>query len=352
MRFSDRKDFLRTRKILLISAASLLLVLSILLYIVLGKTRGVYYELTEFVMGTRVRVYVAGDKMPSKILAQMAIEEFRRLDQKYDPYRPGSILYKINHSSTWTEVDEETLGLIKAAIGFAKSTEGAFDPALGRIIRLWGFDEFSSKNASELHVPSDYEIERELKRSGYDKIVIDSKNSRVYMKDGAWIDLGGMVKGYALERAYKKIKAVDKNATGFIDAGGDIRIIGPKFGTSCWTIGIKNPRGEGIVDMIYLKEGAVATSGDYERYFIIDGVRYHHIMDPKTGKPARGVWSVTVVAKDAVTADVLSTAGFVLGKDYRFVLLKFPELGGQVFMVLDGGKTVKSEGFSSFEKEK
>ncbi len=336
----------------MISAASLILALSIILFLIFGRSHGTYYELIDFVMGTRVRIYVAGDKMPSKVLAEIAMQEFKRIDQKYDPYKPGSILYKINHASTWTAVDEETLGLIKAAIGFSKGTEGAFDPALGRIIKLWGFDEFSSKSASELRVPAGYDIHRALEKSGVDKIVVDSKNSRVYVKNGAWIDLGGMVKGYALERAFKKIKAIDKNATGFIDAGGDIRIIGPKFGTTYWSIGIKNPRGEGIIGMIYLKEGAVATSGDYERYFIADGVRYHHILDPKTGMPARAAWSVTVIAKDAVTADVLSTAGFVLARDWRYETVRFPEIGAQVLIVLDGGKIVKSEGFEHYEKPK
>ena len=351
MRFSDRKDILKVKNIILISGTLLLVVLSIFAYLVWGKSRPAYYEAMEFTMGTRVRVYIASDKMNPKDLANMVLREFKRIDQKFNPYNPESVIYKINHSNEWVDVDKETFALIEAAVSYAKLTEGAFDPALGRLIALWGFDNFSSKSASSMKVPTKEQIKEALKMSGYQNIALDRKNMRVKMLNGAWLDLGAMVKGYALEKTYNIVKTIDKDATGFIDAGGEIKIIGPKYGKTFWVIGIKNPRGGGNVDYIYMMEGAVATSGDYERYFVVNGKRYHHIFDPKTGMPAPYARSVTVVTKDAIAADVLSTAGFVMAKDWRYVAIHFPELGAQVFMVLSDGSIKKSEGFFVYERK-
>ena len=351
MQLSDRKDILKTKNVILISGTILLVVLSIFAYIAWGKVKPVYYEAMEFTMGTRIRVYISSDKMNPKDLANMVLREFKRIDQKFNPYNPESVIYKINHSNGWVDVDKETLALIEAAVGYAKLTEGAFDPALGRLITLWGFDNFSSKNASSMQIPTEEEIKKALKMSGYQNILIDRKNMRVKMLNGAWLDLGAMVKGYALERTYNIVKTIDKDATGFIDAGGEIKIIGPKYGKTYWVIGIKNPRGEGSIDYIYMMEGTVATSGDYERYFIVNGKRYHHILDPETGMPAPYAKSVTVITKDALAADVLSTAGFVMAKDWRYVVVHFPELGAQVFMVLSDGSIEKSEGFFAYERK-
>ncbi|MCD6450429.1 MAG: FAD:protein FMN transferase [Thermotogaceae bacterium] len=351
MRFSDRKDILKTKNVILISGVALLIILSVFAYLIWGKVRFIYYEATEFTMGTRIRVYISSDEMNPKDLANMVLREFERIDQKFDPYNPESVIYKINHSNDWVDVDKETFALIEAAVGYAKLTEGAFDPALGRIITLWGFDDFSSKNASSLTVPQEKEIKKALQMSGYQNIVLDRENMRIKMLNGAQLDLGAIVKGYALEKSYNIVKSIDKDATGFIDAGGEIKIIGPKYGKTFWVIGIKNPRGTGSIDYIYMKEGSIATSGDYERYFIVDGKRYHHIIDPQTGWPASYARSVTVIARDAVAADVLSTAGFVMAKDWRYVVVHFPELGAQVFMVLSDGSIKKSEGFLAYERK-
>ena len=346
MRLSDRKDLLKIKRIVLISSISLLTVLGAFLIIYLRKSRGTYYEADAFVMGTRLRVVVASEKFSPKSLAENVVAEFRRLDAKFNPYREGSVLYKLNHSTGWVKLDEETFSLIESAVRYCKTTGGAFDPTIGRLIKLWGFDEFGEK--TEFRVPTEKEIKKALEKSGCEKVELDRENLMVKTNE-VWIDLGGMVKGYALERSYALVKGIDPTATGFIDAGGDIRIIGPKYGYAPWVIGVRNPRGSGSIDVIYLKSGAVATSGDYERYFIKDGIRYHHILDPKTGKPARGARSVTVIADDAVLADVYSTAGFVMAKDWRYVVVHFPEIGMQVMMVLSDGKIVKSDGFRYYE---
>ena len=311
-----------------------------------------YYEVTDFTMGTRVRVVIASRKVSPKSLANLVLSEFKRLSAKYDPYDPRSVIYEINHSKGWVKVDEETFAIIEAAIRYARITHGAFDPTLGKLIDLWGFSDFERKKPTS--VPNEKDIEEKLAETGYENVDLDRSNMAVRLRNGVWLDLGGLVKGYALDRAYNIVRNVDKDATGFIDAGGDIKIIGPKYGKLPWTIGIRDPFGSpsDAVDYVYLREGAIATSGDYERYFIENGIRYHHIFDPKTGYPARGARSVTVISKDAVLADVFATAGFVMAKDWRYVLVEFPKYGAHVFMVMDSGEIHKDPFFKVYESKR
>ncbi len=349
MRISDRKDLLKLKRVLAVSAVSLLAVIGVILVVYIRRTPVVYEDSEAFVMGTRLRVFLASRKISADSLIENVIKEFRRIDAKFDPYREGSIIYKLNYSSGWVRVDKETFSLVETAVRYCYTTNGAFDPTIGRLIYLWGFAKFDERK--NFRVPSKEEIEKALSRSGCKKVKFN-EDEMMIDTGGTWIDLGGIAKGYALERSYALVKNLDPDATGFIDIGGEIRIVGPKYGRAPWVIGVRDPRGSGAIDYLYLTKGAVATSGDYERYFVINGVRYHHILNPKNGYPARGARSVTVIADDAVTADVYSTAGFVMAKDWRYILVHFPEIGVQVMMVLDNGKIVKSDGFEYYEKQR
>jgi thiamine biosynthesis lipoprotein len=346
---SDSNDHRVTRRNVIIFSSLLLGSLAILLTLLLIRTKDQYYELRDFALGTSVRIVVSSQKINPRTIAEAILEDMKRITYKFSFTDERSVVKKINdHPDEWVEVDEETYSLIKAACAFAELTDGAFDPTVGRLLELWRF----TGNYENLRVPSREEIEEALKHIGYKNVLFDDKNMRVMVKNGVKIDLGGIAKGYALDRARQIALSFDENATGFVEAGGDIRIIGPKFGKYPWVIGVKDPREDNVIDYIYLKSGAVATSGDYERYFVVDGVRYHHILDPSTGYPARGVWSVTIVAEDATTADALSTAGFVMaGKDWRKVVLDFPNMGAHPLIVLEGGTIEKSETFKLFERE-
>ncbi len=162
---------------------------------------------------------------------------------------------------------------------------------------MGGFDdEFSTKR-----VPTQEEINEALSYVDYRFIDIDKDNMQVsLLKEGVEVDLGAIAKGYAVDLVIQRIREVDPKATGFIDAGGDIGIIGPKFKELAWVIGIRDPFSDEYftsIDTIYLTNGGVATSGNYERYFISDGIKYHHIIDPQTGYPATGAVSVTVISE-------------------------------------------------------
>jgi len=338
------KEFINQRKKSWYFTYGLIAILIVIVFVVSFRRPPDYVVKDEISLGTHVRVVVSS-KYSGKILDSI-FREFRRIDSKFNPYNPNSKIYRINHSNgNWVEVDDEILFILKKSLYYADLTGGAFDFTLGRLIKLWGFD---SEN-SEKRIPSSDEINETLKHIGYDKVEIDGNKVRLH--DGVWLDFGAIVKGYAIDRAVQIAKKIDPKATGFVDAGGDIGIIGPKFGGADWIVGIRNPRGESQQDtigVIYLKEGAVATSGDYERFFISNGKRYYHIFNPKTGYPAKGVISATVVANSCLDADALATAIFNLGIEYSLTYI--PRYGGQAFIVDENQKIHKTKGFLYFEQ--
>uniref|UniRef100_A0A7C5RJ92 FAD:protein FMN transferase n=1 Tax=Fervidobacterium thailandense TaxID=1008305 RepID=A0A7C5RJ92_9BACT len=350
MQQPDPVEIMKLNRIVVYSVIGLFLILiTIYAFFIYGKT-GQYRDFEDYILGTYVRIKISSKVNPEKI-AKAIFTEMRRLEEKYDPYRKGSVLDVLNHSEDWVQVDDETLALVDLALKLAKQTEGAFDPALGRLIDLWGFSKYSQRSEGEFRVPEPGEIKEALLYSGYQKIAVDYLKKSV-KTNGAWLDFGGILKGYALKRAYQIAKEYDKNCHGFIEAGGQIMILGPKFGRANWIVGIRNPRGNTYdsISYVYLKEGSIATSGDYERYFEVDGVRYHHILDPQTGLPSRGAISVSVVSDDPILADALSTAGFVLGKDrWLYTRTLFPKYGAEVLLVTPEMKILKTDNFSIYE---
>lgn len=352
MRKRNRQDLNRLSKV---SFFSLLVLLSVVIIIVVIavflRNPNMYKDFEQFTLGTYVHLKISTKSNPD-LISKEIFAEMDRISQKFDPYKKDSILYELNHSNDWLEVDDETFALIELALRYAKITDGAFDPTLGRLIDLWGFSHFSEKFSENdgFTVPNAKEIEEALNKSGYEKIQLDY-NKKAIKTNGVWIDLGGLAKGYALERAYQIAKTADPECSGFVEAGGDIRILGPKFGKDFWIIGIKNPRGTDSISYIYLKSGSVATSGDYERYFIKDGLRYHHLINPKTGFPANGAISATVISDDAISADAFSTAAFVLGvQNWLFTRTVFPKNNSEVFLISPDQKIYKTDGFSMYEK--
>ncbi|HDP76834.1 MAG TPA: FAD:protein FMN transferase [Mesotoga infera] len=306
-----------------------------------------YYDRTEYLLGTYVTVRVSSSKMSPVTLAEAAIAEIERIDEKFGSRRDGMIA-ELNRSGELQNIDKETSFLIKSALEIAKNTSGAFDPTLYELTKLWGFDDESS----EKRIPSEKEIEEALASTGFSRITFAEESEYVSLADGATLDLGAIAKGYAVDMAIAKIKALDKGATGFIDAGGDIGVIGPKYGSRPWIVGVRDPRGESVQDVIeyiYLYDGAVATSGDYERFFVEDNVRYHHILDPETGYPSRnGVISATVIGRSAMLADAYATAAFVIGMEPGVTFL--PRFGALVFLVMEDMSTFKSPGFEVYQE--
>jgi len=341
----DSSSLLRSRTV---AYALLFISAMVLLIFVFFRQKPVeYYDRTEYLLGTYVTIRVSSSKMSPVALAEAALSEIKRIDEKFGS-RTNGIIAELNRSGELHDIDKETSFLIKSALEISRNTSGAFDPTLYSLTRLWGFDDESSLR----RIPSEDEIEAALRSTGFSRITFDEKTGYVSLSDGAMMDLGAIAKGYAVDMAIAKIKALDEGATGFIDAGGDIGVIGPKYGSRPWIIGVRDPRGESVQDVIeyiYLYDGAVATSGDYERFFVEDNVRYHHILDPETGYPSRnGVISATVIGRSAMLADAYATAAFVIGMEPGVTFL--PRFGALVLLVMEDMSTFKSPGFEVYQE--
>ena len=261
------------------------------------------YDDKRVMMGTFIEVI-----SPDKNAAGIVFSEFSRIENLLSRYKPGSEISRLNKSGN-LRVSPETFYLLKKSMEFYQASEGAFDITIGPLVDLWGFTD------RKYSYPPEEKIKEGLKLVGSDKIILNDEDYVVkFMLSEMKVDLGGIAKGYALDCAAKKLKENNINSC-LINAGGQIFCLGDKFGRP-WNIAIKNPRGKKAIGYLELKDKSVATSGDYQCYFIKDKKRYSHILDPKTGYPAdSGIASVTVVADDGLTADALATAMFVLGRE-------------------------------------
>jgi thiamine biosynthesis lipoprotein len=234
-------------------------------------------------------------------------------------------------------VAPETAEVIALGQEVARRSGGAFDMTLGRLKSLWGIE------TEKPRVPSPEEIRRALDGTGPGTLQLEGRRVKKRRPDIA-VDLGGIAKGYAVDRAVEVLRAAGIESAS-VNAGGDIRLLGARPDGRPWRIGIQHPRDpEKILATVSLNKGAVVTSGDYERYFMAGGVRYHHLFDPHTGYPGRLSRSVTVVAPTAALADALATAAFILGpQDGLELLAGYPGVEGLI-VGADGG-TVLSDGF-------
>lgn len=234
------------------------------------------------------------------------------LEKKVSVNIEESEISKINKFSEEkpVEVSEETFDLISKSLDIAKKTEGAFNPSLGPIISLWNI---GSENP---YLPQQQEIENLLPLVNYKNVILDKENKSVYFKQkGMKLDLGGIAKGYIADKILNKLKDL-KIERAIINLGGNILLYGEKKDRSEWVAGIRNPTGEDTNSVVLLKcqETSVVTSGVYERYFIKDNIRYHHILDSKTGYPVKNdLLSVSIITQESTLADAYSTGVFVMG---------------------------------------
>jgi thiamine biosynthesis lipoprotein len=270
-----------------------------------------------FSMDTIILVTVYTSDQPRADQAFAAAEgEFRRIHELTDRFAANNLpdpnvsdVYRINQNPGQpVQVSPDTLLLIQAAQEMSRQSQGAFDITIGPLMDLWDF-----KDAR--HVPAQAELDLILSDVGYERIRVDSAASTVTIQPGMVLDLGGLAKGYATDCAANALRQLGiKHA--IINAGGNIYALGSKPDGAPWRVGIRHPRQEGaLLGIVEAVDQAVVSSGDYERYFEVDGQRYHHILDPKTGMPAAAATSVTIVADESINADLLSTTVFVLGTD-------------------------------------
>jgi len=274
------------------------------------------FRFHQVLMGTIVEIILIGDnqKKAEKSVIQ-AFQEIRRIEQLMSPMIETSDVFRINQSAgrKWIKVSPETLYVIKKSIEISEQSDGGFDITVSPLIKLW------RKAWEKEHPPSEEDLRRSLDLVGFRNIMISPDGKILLKREGMSIDLGGIAKGYAVDRAFDILRGLGYRNL-IVNAGGDLRAGGMKFGEP-WSIGIRDPRDqEKTITKIKLEKGAIATSGGYEKYFIYKGKRYHHIINPKDGLPAEGCQSVSVLCEEGILADALATAVFVLGPEKGFSL--------------------------------
>ena len=294
----------------------------------------------EAIMGTRIYVELWADdpdKGDAAIEAVMA--EMRRIDELMSHYKPESQLSQINARAAQepVQVDKELFDLIKYSTHFSEITEGAFDITYASVGHLYDYPH---------HVrPTEEQIKAALPGVNWRNMLFDPVHHTVrFEHPGMRIDLGGIGKGYAVDRGIAILQAHGfKHA--LVSAGGDSRIIGDRMGRP-WLIGIRNPDDkQKVVTRIPLENSAMSTSGDYERYFDEGGVRYHHIIDPRTGHPASKVRSATILGPTATETDGMSKTAFVLGPEKALEIINRMPQYDAVFVTPDG-KILYSNGLA------
>ncbi|NTU42893.1 MAG: FAD:protein FMN transferase [Nitrospirales bacterium] len=286
-----------------------------------------------------VTVSSASEEQASKAISS-AFKEMERVAALLNYYSPESEISQINKNAGIrpVKISPETLELMDKAVFAAKATDGAFDVTMGPVIRLWDF--------RKKELPDGEKLKEGLSRVGYSHIIIDRDNSKVFLdRKGMEINLGGIMKGYLADKGVEALKKEGIRA-GIIAIGGDIRAFGKKPDGEAWRVGIQNPRqkssSDEIIATIGLSDMAISTAGDYEKSFEKDGKRYHHILDPKTGYPAYGCRSVTVIARDGVIADGIDTGLFIVGPQRAMEIMK--EIGLEGVVIDDRGSIGITEG--------
>lgn len=289
-------------------------------------------------MGTEVSVYLwDDDELAGNEIVEAVFDEVIRIDALMSTYKESSVISEVNREAAARPVaaGQELYSLIRRSLSISTLTRGAFDITYDSVGQHYDF--------RERHKPDDETLAAELGRIDYRYVILDDGAQTVaFAQDGVRINLGGIAKGYAVERGVSILR--DNHVQhAIVTAGGDSRLLGDRRGQP-WMVGVRDPRNdEEVAVRIPLQDEAISTSGDYERYFDEDGVRYHHIIRPDTGRPADSVHSATIVGPDAVITDALSTSVFVMGVDAGLKLIAtLPDYEG---IVIDAsGRMYYSDG--------
>ena len=289
-------------------------------------------------MGSKFEItLVDKDSLSVEKNIDKSINEIQRIENLISEWKPETQISEVNKNAGIkpVKVDAEVFALTEKAIYFSKLTDGAFDISIVAMDKIWKFDDSMNE------LPSEESIKNSVKNVGYQNIILDKINSTIFLKNkGMKIGFGSIGKGYAADKTRELMQSFGVKS-GIINASGDISAWGNQPDGKPWAIRINNPfKDDKIAAVLYLKENAVTTSGSYEKYAEINGKRFSHIMNPKTGYPSTGLTSVTIIGPNATMANGFSTSIMVLGKKEGLKLIKkFPEY--QYLIIEDSGKIVK-----------
>lgn len=283
---------------------------------------------------------VASDSIKANEYSNLAINEVKRIENLISDWIPTTQISEINKNAGIqpVKVDEEVFDLVERAIKISKLTKGAFDISYASMDKIWKFD------GSMKEMPTPETIKKSVERIGYQNIILDKERKTIFLKlSGMKLGLGGIGQGYIADKVKELLQSKGCNS-GLVNVSGDINTWGKQPNGELWTVGIVNPMNKNKVFATFpLDNSAVETSGNYEKFVTFNGIRYSHIIDPRTGYPATGIVSVSVFAKQTEIADALATGIFVLGVEVGLDLVN--QLKGiECIIVDDKGKIHASKG--------
>jgi thiamine biosynthesis lipoprotein len=327
----------KTHFIFLLSVACCLL---LAVFVACAPQKERIFRKSRIMMDTLVTITVVSDSVSGADKSiDMAFDEISRLEKAASFYSRESEISHINRNSgiSPVAVSPDIIDLLARANTVSEKTDGAFDPTVGPVISLY---DFRNQKA-----PSEQEVRKKLTLVNYCDLIVDKEKSLVFLKKkGMLVDPGGIMKGYAAGKAAEVLKQQGVHS-GIVAVAGDIKAFGSNPDGKPWRVGIRNPRGvkdDDIIAVIELRDMSISTSGDYERFFLREGRRIHHLISPKTGYPANECRSVSIISRDGAFADAYSTGIFVLGPEKGLKVLEENGLDG--IIIDDKGKLYATPG--------
>ena len=303
------KASLRAKRSNLLKAASSLALF--VLFSLSGCSFQSYHKEARLMLGTIVEI-----TCQDRAAITSAFEEIKKIEIIANNFNPGSEISRLNAAGK-IQAGEDLFNMVRESLKYYRLSEGAFDITVGPLASIWKEKiREAENNVRGLTLPAGSQIKKALSLVGSDKISLDDNSSFISLtQSGMSIDLGAIAKGYAVDKAVRRLKESGVRSA-LVNAGGNVYCLGKK-GSRKWRVGVRHPRKPAeIVFYLNLENQGAATSGDYEQFFILDKKRYSHIINPKTGWPVdNNISSVTIIAPDAATSDGLSTTVFVLGKE-------------------------------------
>ncbi len=280
---------------------------------------------------------------------ELMLDNYHKLYDIYNEYQGLNNICTINKKAGQiVNADQAIIDLVSYGIDIYEKTSGKTNIAMGAVLKLWhDFREEASYDQTKATIPSDIALKEAAKHSNINDIIINYENNTICLKDPQMmLDVGAIAKGYVAEKLAKYL--ISKGINSYIlDLGGNIKLIGAKPNGESWRVGIRNPQGNTPIKVVSLVDYAVVTSGSYQRYFDLNGIRYHHIIDPATLMPKNDYLSVTIICKDSALADAFSTALFNLSiDDGKRLISNFNDI--YVMWITNENKIIYSDGFTNF----
>ena len=300
-----------------------------------SKTNSIITTQDSFQIGTYIKISIYSDKeVPSEQFDRIfeEIDQFEKLISKNILTSEVSMINE-NAGKQPVKVSDTIFELIQMGLRYSNISDGGFDISIGPLVDLWGI---GTKGA---HVPAESEIQDAISKIDYHDIVLDEANQTVFLKnEGMSLDLGAIAKGYIADHV-KTLIQEEGYQSAIINLGGNVLTVGHKPNSDAWSIGVRDPKGESkdIVGILKLQDNSIVSSGTYERFFIEDGKRYHHILNPKTGYPEDNqLQSVSIISQKSVVGDALSTTVFVMGLQEGYAYVESLDQVEALFITTEG----------------